>query len=379
MRFFRRGATAAFTLLLPMLFLINTPAHGSDTPGKEPAPPAPNAADRAILAAEAKAGRVSELAAAKSALGVYYDQSRSQFVVVRPASGAGSGLAAADLAGSGVAVRVDTAKVDAATVRAVTDHVKARTWHPDAVKFTYGSYFDAAKGVMALDTNAPAGVVKPLLDRFGAAIDYRPGTGGRDSRQNDAPPHWGGASITNGSATCTSGFVVQNGSGTRFMVTAAHCFPLNSAVWNTGGGWSFGNVVSRGPFPTWDLELLGGASYGSYIIRGDATGYGSHVVGAANPVVGFTGYCRSGQTTFEQCGHTVNNLDATFCDGSGCTPNVIAYSGGGLSAGGDSGAPFFLPSGGEHIRGVHFGRIGSTMYAEKWSTVAAHFGVSIVT
>jgi hypothetical protein len=380
-RSFGRAAIAALTLLLPSFIALSSPAQASQEPGKEPAHPTElNATDHKVLAGEESARRVTELATAKGALGVYFDQARATFVVVTPASGAGSQLASADFAGTGVAVDVVASKIDAATVHAVTETVKSRTWHPDAGKFAYGFYFDAAKSAVALETDAPPGVVQPLLDRFTGAIAYRPGASDRDTRQSDPPPFWGGASITNGSAVCSSGFVVQNGSGTRFMVTAAHCFALGAAVRSTGGGFAMGTVVSRGPFPTWDLELIGGASYGSFIYRGDATGFGSHVIGAGDPVIGFTGYCRSGQTTFENCGQTVTSLTAEFCDASGCTPGLIAYSGGGLSAGGDSGAPFFLPgSTGEFIRGVHIARSGSTMYAERWNTVAAHFGVSIVT
>jgi hypothetical protein len=265
-----------------------------------------------------------------------------------------------------------------AAVDGLNKALTSRTWHPSAKKYAYAFHYDARADQFQVNTDAPADVTAALTAK-GAVVRQDAATQ-RDSRQNDGAPHWGGASITSGGAVCSSGFSVKNGAGTRFMVTAAHCFGLGAAVSSTGGGGSFGTVVNRGPFPTWDLELLGGASYGTYIYTGGAAGVGTHVIGAGDPTINFTGYCRSGQTTFENCGQTVTSLTGQFCDPAGCTPGLIVYSGGGTSAGGDSGAPFYLPgSGGVWIRGVHIARSGSTMYAEKWSTVAAHFGVTIVT
>jgi hypothetical protein len=53
---------------------------------------------------------------------------------------------------------------------------------------------------------------------------------------------------------------------------------------------------------------------------------------------------------------------------------------GGSIGPGDSGAPFYVPVGASaYIRGVTIAVSGATMYAEKWSTVASHCNVTIVT
>jgi hypothetical protein len=373
----------ALILSAPPLLLLNAPPAGA-APGKEPPAPVVSAAASASTDMAAAGARVNQLAASKGALGSYFDAATAQFVVVIPDSGRGSTLTAADVKVAGVTTRVERRTITQAAIDAVGDRIERRAFHPDAAKYAYGFYYDLRRGVLVVQTDAPAAVVASATRSFPGKVDYRQGVSKRDTRQNDPPPFWGGASITSGGAICSSGFVVQNGSGTRFMVTAAHCFGLGATVTSTGGGWNLGTVVSRGPFPTWDLELLGGASYGSYIYVGGASGVGSHMLGAADPVIGFNNYCRSGQTTFENCGQTVSSLSATFCDASGCTTSLIAYSGGGLSAGGDSGAPFYVAAVGGtgvgvHARGIHIARSGGTMYAERWNTVAAHFGVSIVT
>jgi hypothetical protein len=377
-------ARAALILSAPCLLLLGAAPQAGAAPGKEPPAPAASAADSASSDMAAAGGQVGRLAEAKGALGTYFDAATSQFVVVVPNSGRGSTLTSADVTVPGVTTRIERRAITQAAIDAVGDRIERRAFHPDAAKYAYGFYYDLRRGVLVVETNAPAAVMASATQSFPGKVDYRRGATERDSRQNDPPPHWGGASITSGGAVCSSGFVVRNGAGTRFMVTAAHCFGLGATVTSTGGGWNFGTVVSRGPFPTWDLELLGGASYGSYIYVGGATGVGSHMLGAADPIIGFNNYCRSGQTTFENCGQTVTSLSATFCDASGCTPSLIAYSGGGLSAGGDSGAPFYVAAVGGtgvgvHARGIHIARSGGTMYAERWNTVAAHFGVSIVT
>ena len=112
------------------------------------------------------------------------------------------------------------------------------------------------------------------------------------------------------------------------MVTAGHCFLSGQSAWSTGGGGSFGSVVSRFNYPNYDMELLGNGSYGPYIYEGNATGYGTHVISAGDPgVTGYT-YCSSGQTSTESCDHTVLSLTATVCAyGSlGCSYGDIAAS-----------------------------------------------------
>jgi hypothetical protein len=387
----RRTIWLSAVLAAVSLVLAVPPARG-DEPGKAGGEgrdagaaahaAAQSAADRRLLALEQAAARVQQLADARGALGAYFDEATGEHVVVVPASGPGAALTAADVRALGVAGRVERRDVAREAVDRFQARIAERNFHPRAADHAYGSWLDLTSGVMVVETDAPDDVVDELVAGFPGPVEVRRGAVNDDlGRRSDPPPHWGGTSITNGSSVCTAGFVVKNSSGTRYMVTAGHCFGLWSAVYNTGGGYHMGWVVRRGPIPPRDMELIGGKSYGSYVYGGDTTGYGRKVLSAGDPVVNFTGYCRSGQTTGERCGQKVTSVTAQVCTQSGCKSPVIAYSGGVMSAGGDSGAPFYLPSSGNgvYIRGMHIASGSSTMYAERWSSIAANYGVSIVT
>lgn len=360
------GGALALAVALPLL------ATGTANADPEPGTPPPAQAD-AFLAREAAAVQRAEALIDAGAVGVGIAANGS-LVAMYPK---GASALTTRSAGAQGAVAA-TAVLDRAGIDRFDKVMKSRSWRSDAAKYAYGYYIDAATGRMVVETAAPAAVTKALAAQFPGAVDVRTSVAaGRLSRQNDSAPHWGGAAITDGSGVCTSGFTVKNSAGTEFMVTAGHCFGSGASVRSTGGGQSFGKVVNRASFPTWDLELLGGSTYGTHIYTGNATGTGTHVVSAANPAVGST-YCVSGQTTATTCNHTVSSLTASFCDSAGCTPGLIAASGGGSVGPGDSGAPFYYQSGSSvYIRGVTIAKSGSTMYAEKWSTVAGHFGVTI--
>lgn len=82
--------------------------------------------------------------------------------------------------------------------------------------------------------------------------------------------------------------------------------------------------------------------------------------------MGYAFYCRSGITTFEQCNMTVTSVTGSVClPDCLCRNGLIAYTGAGLSAPGDSGAPLFALSSdpafnGAFIRGLHIGIAGTT-------------------
>lgn len=243
---------------------------------------------------------------------------------------------------------------------------------------SYEFHYDAESDTVAVTGNLTAGELRgvehgQVTVTASAGIETQ-------SRYYDTAPYWGGAAIyRSDGARCTASFVVRNSAGTRYMVTAGHCGGVGT-TWRTAGGVYVGQTVSRPSYPSYDMELIGGgSSYGSYIYMGDRTGYGSKVLGAGDPAVGAY-YCVSGTTTNENCGKKVTSLSATVCTSSGCTPGVASYVGGSLTQGGDSGGPLVLKSSsGVYARGLHIALGGSTMYGERWNSVASLFGVSIVT
>jgi hypothetical protein len=336
-------------------------------------------------AVDAAAARAQKYAAAKSALGAYYDAARGEQVVV---TGAGTSVSEAAVERAvGAPARVEHRRISATTVKSIQDQVARRAFSAKAKNYNYASYLDLKTGKVVLTTNAPASVTAGLTKQFPGLIEQRnEAVSDNFSRRADTSPFWGGSSIKSGGAVCSSGFVVQKG-GVRYLATAGHCFGVGAGVLTTDGNLSVGSVVQRGPFLPWpfqsfDMELIGGKSYGSSIfVGGTNSSTGRHVNGAADPVVGFTGYCRSGQTSGEQCGQTVTSVNAQVCTQTGCKSPVIAYSGP-VSQPGDSGAPFYVYSvDGQHvhIRGMNVASGGSTSYAEKWSRISSNLGVSIVT
>lgn len=269
-----------------------------------------------------------------------------------------------------------------ATIASIQHRVAGRAFAAGAAQHTYASWPDPATGKVVLMTDAPRAVTAPLSRRFAGALDVRPG-GPRDDLSPRADPFWGAASLVGDEGICSAGFTVRNAAGTRFMVTAGHCFQLGGAARTTDGGARVGSVVRRGPIPPYDMELIGGQSYDASIFVGGASEWSrKRVAGAADPVAGARGYCRSGQTTGERCGQTVISVDAQVCTQTGCKSPVIVYSGGvaGAGAPGDSGAPLYRPSrDGATVRiaGMHIAAARAISFAEKWSRISSHLGVKI--
>jgi hypothetical protein len=260
---------------------------------------------------------------------------------------------------------------------------------------TFISYVDSSTGKIVLSSNAPTSVLSALTDMTGAGTDEKQAVQKmlvkrvttRDvwSRRSDIQPYYGGGGITAGGSICSSGYTVKNSAGTKFMVTAGHCFSSGASVSTESGGNAYGTVSNR-HLPTVsgdarDMELIGGKSYTGRIFTGGTSSSTSiPVVSAGEAVVGYTNYCHSGRTTGENCSHKATSIAAQVCTSSGCKSPVIAFTGGTQPQGGDSGSPFYAKdNSGAWIRGHVIAGDGTTSYAEKWTNVASTLGVSIVT
>jgi hypothetical protein len=260
--------------------------------------------------------------------------------------------------------------------------------------YTFGTYADAA-GQIVMDTNAPSDVVATLTSAgsttsaTGVAKARVKVNKGRTSdlfhRRDDSPSFYGGGGLLASNALCSAGYTVTNSSGNRWMVSAGHCYAIGTRVNTESNLRYFGSVTNRALASLGqaglDMELLNGQPYAGRIFTGGVTSSTSiPVVGAGAASVGFNNYCHSGRTTGEQCGHTAVSTNAQVCTATGCKTNVIAFTGGVLSQGGDSGSPFYAKdSRGAWIRGHVIAGNGTTSYAETWNKVAARYGVSIVT
>jgi hypothetical protein len=259
-------------------------------------------------------------------------------------------------------------------------------------KYTFGTYADATTGQIVVDTNAPDNVVTSLTSdtsQKGAASTRvkvnKKRLSDQFQRRDDTPAFYGGGGLLASNALCSAGYAVTNSSGNRWMVSAGHCYAIGTRVNTESNLRYFGTVTNRALASLGqaglDMELLNGQSYAGRIFTGGVTSSTSiPVVSAGSASVGYNNYCHSGRTTGENCGHTAVSTSAQVCTATGCKSPVIAFTGGVLSQGGDSGSPFYAKdSSGAWIRGHVIAGNGSTSYAETWNKVAARYGVSIVT
>ena len=252
-------------------------------------------------------------------------------------------------------------------------------------KYTFGTYTDATTGRIVMDTNAPATVVSKLtkattnarvIAGFKVKVNKKR-ISDQFNRRDDSPAFYGGGGLLASNALCSAGYTVTNASGNRWMVSAGHCYAIGTRVNTESNARYFGTVTNRALASLGqtglDMELLNGGSYAGRIFTGGVTSTSSiPVVGAGSASVGYTNYCHSGRTTGEQCGHTAISTTAQVCTATGCKTNVIAFRGGVLSQGGDSGSPFYAKdSRGAWIRGHVIAGNGTTSYAETWNKVAA--------
>jgi hypothetical protein len=263
----------------------------------------------------------------------------------------------------------------------------------NGTKYSFGSYSDPRTGNVVVDTDAPSKLVASLTDLrddeklasikvetvADPVVDVY-------QRRDDIPAYYGGGGLLASNALCSTGYAVKNSAGTRFMVTAGHCYANGTKVNTESNLRNVGTVSNRalaslgsGPI---DMELLGGQSYWGRVFTGGVTSSTSApVVAAGTAFVGYTNYCHSGRTTGEQCGHTANSITGQVCTATGCKSPVIAYTGGVVQQGGDSGGAFYAKdsNGGIWIRGHVIAGNSSTGFVEPWTQVTARYGVSIVT
>jgi hypothetical protein len=333
-------------------------------------------------------------AAAVTVLGVGGGQAQAASVISRekPADSravADPTFAAKERAASKGVVSTVASRAALATVQTRIAEYVAK----NGTKYTFGTYGDPATGNVVVDTDAPADLVDSLTSAAGdknlaiTKVEVRQETTTDTfQRRDDIPSFWGGAGLLASNALCSTGYAVQDSSGNRWMVTAGHCYADGTSVNTESNLRQVGIVTGRslaslgsGPI---DMEFLAGQSYAGRVYTGGVTSSTSRpVVAAGTAFVGFTNYCHSGRTTGEQCGHTANSITAQVCTATGCKSPVIAYTGGVVQQGGDSGGAFYAKdsTGGAWIRGHVIAGNSSTGFVEPFTQVTARFAVTAVT
>jgi len=348
-----------------------------------------------------------DAARAEGAVGFYRDPSSDGLVVVVPEGDAATfEIPPLNHIPARMVLTTDTqAEIDA-TIEA-TRRAWSRLTH--AAGDSLFGFFRPSTGHVVVSTSLPASVLISALGVMAAHVVVEDGRVTQQGRFNDFSPFWGGAYV-NVSAypaggACSTGFSVKNAAGTRFMMTAGHCWYTGTAV-VSGNGDSLGTVgnVHYGG-GSYDMEWIAGGSYGASIYSGTSSTDTSYLAvgGATDPVEGRDIYCRSGITTFQKCGQTVESMSAFECfANNSCTlATMMAYvpdASSGWGQPGDSGAPIYLRSGSPakaYIRGMHIGlNVAASGYCRSdlstdpcphdqnighhWSTIASVMNVTIV-
>lgn len=180
-------------------------------------------------------------------------------------------------------------------------------------------------------------------------------------RQNDVPQFKGGdrieaTKIGGRTSRCTSSWTLTTGAGTKYLVTAGHCFSVGSPVFIDGNNSQYVGRVAYRSFHSGgiDAELIGKNRYGNEIWSGSV----AKVVG--KPVTGYntvrqllTGMCFAGSFTGDNCKGTMFATDdcVNFKDRSSgkkyksCHIDTAVSYPSKLSQGGDSGGPVFRNDG----------------------------------
>lgn len=312
----------------------------------------------------------------------------------KPSSGPAAAPAGAEAAPDRSARGRASASAAADAALATIQRRIARYVAEHGPRYTFASQVDSDTGQIVLHSDAPAAVLSELtamsdpqqrreVDR---ARVRRSAVADAWHRRDDVPSFWGGAGITNSGGLCSSGYAVRSSSGAVFSVTAGHCFANGANALVESGARSYGTVSGR-RLPTvtghpMDMELLGGQSYAGRVYTGGVLSQTSRPVTAAGAASeGYSNYCHSGRTTGENCGHTATSTNAQVCTQTGCKSPVIAFTGGTMIQGGDSGGAFYAIDGQGRawIRGNVIATNGTTGWAQPWTTVASQYGVSIVT
>lgn len=285
-----------------------------------------------------------------------------------------------------LAVRVSSSCHSAADLAAAHRTILARDWHPGAASASFAFDLDPYTSTFDLSFDAVDQAEGEALEqRLGDLVTVGYGAIGRLGRMNDGEPHYGGAGIRAGNEsynTCSSGFTVILSNGNKGSVTAGHCYNNDQNVYS--GSEYYGVVQGKSGFPTYDMERIhpNGESFTNKIhvdpccpeVR-TVTGHGPATVGEF--------VCGSGMVTKAICGLEVKSTSATFCDASGCTPDLFTMRRGtdAIGRNGDSGGPIYTrPTTSEaRIQGMIVAGDdgGQRLYAEKIATIKSHLNVDV--
>jgi hypothetical protein len=287
--------------------------------------------------------------------------------------------------GAPLRVRTQAACHSAKELLAARDVIEARAWHPRVTEATYAYDLDAKTSrfgfVFAEQDRDVAYALQAVL---GDKVTIEFDAPSRASRLNDGEPHWGGAGIRRDRDSiniCTSAFTAVMPSGRDGSISAGHCFNNHNNIFS--GSEFYGKARGESNFPQFDMIRIVGQTYARRIHVDPCCPVVRTVVGDSDPALN-SFVCVSGMVTRAVCGLEVRSVNASFCDVSGCTPNLIraVKPGERIVRAGDSGGPVYNRFGSDNaaIRGMiiagNTGGAGDRMWAHKVSTIRNHLNVN---
>lgn len=197
-------------------------------------------------------------------------------------------------------------------------------------------------------------------------------------RENDSSPWNGGDFITNDTNTdCSSGIPAHNSGGGYYLITAAHCFPLGTDIYNGSitipwGTFDAMSFIAAADFSNDGLDAELDAPYSSDLLyTGPSVNAARSVIsGTATSPVGYQ-VCDDGAFEGEYCGLTIqsnNNCLWIAEDNRYACHIVLADGTNDQDAGqGDSGGPVFRFSGSSLlVTGTITGGTGTFATCTNW-------------
>ncbi len=274
-------------------------------------------------------------------------------------------------------------------LQAAQAEVMNRRWDPEAANASFGLYLEPMDSRLHVDfDHRDWRAAFSLQRRLGDLVRISFGAPQRQAgaRGDDVSPHYGGAGLhttaDNMIKTCTAGFSVILPGGGRGSVTADHCVQDGVNFGNADDD-PFGVAQEVSGYPNYDMARIlpeDGHTFTNRIWVDPCCPSTRTVTAAAEPVVNEF-VCISGFKTKAKCGIKVVTLNASLCAADGCTTAVMRGEklGSTLSATGDSGAPIYTQptSTTAHIRAMHIGGDPGRIYAERWTAITLHLGVTI--
>jgi hypothetical protein len=236
---------------------------------------------------------------------------------------------------------------------AVQDRITAdRSWLPDADRILTRWGVDEATNTVTVGLSeiTPAGAEaaqRTFGDRVRLVVEQR---AHRTSRRNDAAPYSGGNVAFNAADEgCSTAFAVErtDGSRTRGLLTAGHCFTGNGEAVTDFDSRAMGTIASHENVNFgFDRAVITGRSYRPEVFVGPAlTSNRRAPIIRAVPIVQGMRMCTSGPVTGEQCsGVVVFVNDCYVFQGGAVTCNVSAVFSQTtrLANFGDSGGPVIM-------------------------------------